>query len=114
MIHYENPECKDIDEFSDDVNRVKYLKSLFNRYEQEGDFKSRLVLNHIIVFKNVFGILPATRILFFRIDERYHSILKTCLSFLEILPPNIPDIEISNIPIDHIVLNKLRKELWTN
>ena len=27
--HYENPECKDMDEFSEDVNRIKYLKRLF-------------------------------------------------------------------------------------
>ena len=111
MTHYENPECKDIEEFSEDVNRVKYLKRLFSRYEQEGDFKSRLIVNHLIVFNNVFGTLPATRILFYKMEERYYSMLKTCLMFLNILPPNIPDVEISNIPMDHQILRKLKEDL---
>ncbi|HCT52622.1 MAG TPA: hypothetical protein DF712_09190 [Balneola sp.] len=49
LRNYENPECKDIDEFSEDVNRIKYLKRLFSRYEQDNDFKSRLIVNHLIV-----------------------------------------------------------------
>jgi len=109
ILHYENPECRDMDEFSEDVNRIKYLKRLFSRYEQEGDLKSRLILNHLIIFNNVFGLVPASRILFYKVEERYYPILKTCLIFLDKLPTYIPEVELEIIPIDHKVMRELEK-----
>ena len=111
LMHYENPECKDIEEFSEDVNRIKYLKRLFSRYDQDGDFKSRLVVNHLIVFNNVFGVLPSARILFHRVEDKYHSVLKTCLMFLERLPREIPEVDLDSVPIDHKVLKILETEI---
>jgi len=107
--HYENPECKDMDEFSEDVNRIKYLKRLFSRYDQEGDLKSRLILNHLIIFNNVFGMMPACRILFFRVEEKYYPILKTSLVFLDKLPTYIPEVDLDSIPLDHKILLELEK-----
>ena len=109
ILHYENPECKDMDEFSEDVNRIKYLKRLFSRYDQDGDLKSRLILNHLIVFNNVFGMVPASRILFFRVEEKYYPILKTCLHFLDKLPTYIPELNLDLIPLDHKILIELEK-----
>jgi len=107
--HYENPECKDMDEFSEDVNRIKYLKRLFSRYDQEGDLKSRLILNHLIIFNNVFGMMPACRILFFRVEKKYYPILKTSLVFLDKLPTYIPEVDLDSIPLDHKILLELEK-----
>lgn len=107
--NYENPECKDMDEFSEDVNRIKYLKRLFSRYDQEGDLKSRLILNHLIIFNNVFGMMPACRILFFRVEEKYYPILKTSLVFLDKLPTYIPEVDLDSIPLDHKILLELEK-----
>lgn len=109
--HYNNPECKDIDEFAEDVNRIKYIKRLFSRYEQDDDFKSRLIANHLIVFSNVFGMHPSCRILFYKIEERYHSILKTCLLHLNILALPIPEVNINSIPINHQILRKMEEDL---
>jgi len=111
LQNYENPDCRDIDEFSEDVSRIKYLKRLFSRYEQDDDFKSRLIVNHLIVFNNVFGVLPSARILFHKIEEKYYSTLKTCLLFLDRLPPEIPELDLDQIPIDHKVLKKLKEEI---
>lgn len=111
IYNYKNPDCKDIDEFAEDVNRIKYIKRLFSRYEQDDDFKSRLIANHLIVFNNVFGPVASCRILFYKIEERYHSILKTCLIHLNILALPIPEININSIPIDHRVLKQLEREL---
>ena len=109
--NYENPECKDMEEFSEDVNRIKYLKRLFGRYEQEGDLKSRLILNHLIIFNNVFGLVPASRILFYKVERRYYSILKTCLYFLCKLPLRIPEIDLDEVPLDHKILKILERDL---
>ena len=111
LQNYENPECKDIDEFSEDVNRIKYLKRLFSRYEQDDEFKSRLVVNHLIVFNNVFGVFASARILFYRVEEKYHPVLKTCLNFLDRLPLTIPEVDLDKIPTDPKILKKLQEEI---
>ena len=109
--NYRNPECRDIEEFSEEVNRIKYLKRLFSRYDQDNDFKCRLVVNHLIVFSNVFGDVPSCRILFFKVEEKYHHILKTCLVYMNILPDDIPELDISSIPLDIKILKKLETEI---
>ena len=50
MKNYNNPSCKNIEEFQEDFNRIKYVKRLFNRYETTGVLRERLILNHIITF----------------------------------------------------------------
>ena len=57
--HYNNPECMDVDEFKEDLSRFKYLKRLLRRYEVDHDPQYRLILNHLIVIYNVFGIEAA-------------------------------------------------------
>ena len=61
------------------------------------EIKERLVINHLIVIYNVFGASSATRILFYKIDEKYHSILKTFLIFLNYMPKTILGIRGKNI-----------------
>ena len=53
---YDNPNCHNINEFYDDLNKFKYLKKLFYRYRVDGVLKERLITNHIIVLQNVFGV----------------------------------------------------------
>jgi hypothetical protein len=53
--HYENPQCYDSDEFYDDLKRFKYIKRLFGKYEESGELRERLILNHLIILYNVFG-----------------------------------------------------------
>ena len=57
-------------EFESDLKRTKYLKRLFRRYKSSGILKERLILNHIILLNNVFGIEACARILFYKIDEQ--------------------------------------------
>ena len=37
--HYDNPACKGIAEFNDDLKRFRYLKRLFNKYTAGKDLK---------------------------------------------------------------------------
>ena len=67
MKEYNNPQCTDAEEFNDDLKKIKYIKRLLNQYVSEGVLKERLLLNHIIIFYNVFPPTAATRILFFKI-----------------------------------------------
>ena len=73
-------------EFEDDLLRIKYVKRLLRKYRQTGEFKERLVLNHIIILSNVFGVHPTVNMLFFKIDKEDYPLLKTILLFLNFMP----------------------------
>jgi hypothetical protein len=112
MKSYTSPHCI-MSEFEGDIKRTKYLKKLFRRYKISKDLKERLILNHLILLYNVFGVEPATRILFYRIDERDYDILKTFLIYLNYMPDKIVGINgktifSSEILIDMDVANILR------
>ena len=109
MKNYSNPSCKNVEEFQEDFNRIKYVKRLFNRYEQSGVLRERLILNHIITIYNVFGVDASSRMLFNRLDERQYSILKTFLVYLNYCPEQkFDNIDVVSIPLDATIIKKLR------
>ena len=93
------------EEFEDDLKRFKYLKRLFRKYDTSKEFKSRLIINHIIVLANVFGIDAATTLLFFKIDKQHWSILKTILIFLDYMPED----EMIDLETDQNVMEELKR-----
>ena len=110
---YNSPSCEGIDEFNEDMNRIKYIKRLLGRYSQKGILKERLILNHMIILGNLFGPVPTCRILFFRIEEKLHSSLRTLLDFLNYLPElpdEIPEFSMKDIPTD-LTIVKILKEM---
>ena len=94
-----------IEELEDDMKRFKYLKRLFRKYDTSKEFKSRLIINHIIILANVFGIDAATTLLFFKIDKQHWSILKTILIFLNYMPEK----DMVDIEIDQNVMEELKR-----
>ena len=111
---YSNPQCISIEEFYDDMKRIKYIKRLFNRYVGTGEIKERLLLNHIVIFYNVFSVESGTRILFCKLDENLYPILKTFLVYFGYMPERVfgingSDIISSDISIDNNVAQLLRK-----
>ena len=105
MKHYDNPACVDEQEFLDDMKRFKYLKRLFRKYETSKDLKARLIINHIIILTNVFGVDAATTLLFFKIEKNHWTILKTFLVYLHFMP----ETDLIHRPIDRKVLIELGK-----
>lgn len=85
--HYDNPHCSDIAEFEEDLKRFQYLRKLFGRYKQSGELKERLILNHLIILYNCFG-LGTTNMLFMKLDE-YHEYLKPFVEYLNFMPTYI-------------------------
>jgi hypothetical protein len=81
MNCYDNPSCHDISEFEEDLKRFQYLRKLFNRYSQFGELRERLILNHLIILYNVFG-LNASNMLFMKLDG-YHEYLKPFTDYLK-------------------------------
>ena len=114
IMSYDNLQCVDMEEFEDDVKIPKYIKRLINRYYSVGELKERLLLNHIILFYNVFEREAATRILFFKMDKDDYPILKTFLTFLNFMPEvveliNGRNIVNSDIPVCQEVVDRLRE-----
>ena len=105
MKHYDNPSCVDEAEFLDDLKRFKYLKRLFRKYDTSEELKVRLIINHIIVLSNVFGVDATTTLLFFKIEQKHWSLLKTFLVYLHFMPEN----DLIEVPINHSALGKIGK-----
>lgn len=104
MKSYTSPHCI-MSEFEGDLKRTKYLKKLFRRYKATTELKERLILNHLILLYNVFNVEPATRILFYKIDERDYDILKTFLLYLNYMPTKVLGINGKNIDSSDILIN---------
>ena len=111
MKHYSNSSNTE-EEFYEDISRIRYIKRLLGRYETKNVLKERLILNHIIILGNVFGPLNTSRILFYKLEKKLHSYLKTFLLFLNYLPENnqeIPEVDINEIPVELNIVKVLRK-----
>lgn len=103
--HYDNPTFSDVDEFYEDLKRFKYIKRLVNRYLDNDDLGERLILNHLIVVFNAFGIEAGLNILKLKLDERHWPVIKPFLIFLNYIKND----ELIEISMDKTVVERLRK-----
>ena len=118
--HYSNPANGNknvLSEFQDDIARINSLKKLFGKYKKRNNLNERLILNHLIILGNVFGVEFSVKLLFELIPKEYYSVLKTFLLFLQYLDEKKPSIEnidgsgvfdIIVIPIDLEIAKVLR------
>ena len=102
---YNNPECMDIEEFKDDLSRFKYIKRLLRRYADHKDLQERLILNHLIVIYNVFGIKAANKMIWFKVEPEHYHFIKPFLVFLHFLPLS----DKVEIGMDERIVEVLRK-----
>jgi hypothetical protein len=110
---YNSPNCLD-SEFEEDYKRIRYIKRLLHRYRLHGGLKERLILNHLIVAQNVFGVSGTTRMLFYNIDMKDYSAMKTFLVYTSAMPAivrgiNGKDILSSDILLDPFLVDILRR-----
>ena len=105
--HYDNPTLQKEQEFYDDIKRFKYLKRLFRKYKATENIKIRLVLNHVIVLANVFGVEAACVLLLYKVEKMYWSYLKSVLVYLDYLYPH----ELNDVKTDKNIDELLKEEL---
>ena len=72
-------------EFTEDYKAFRYIKRLLQRYVTIGELRENLILNHINIIYNVFGIEAGTRLMFFKADKTAYPALKTFLVFLKVI-----------------------------
>ena len=102
--NYYSPRCIDAEEFFDDLNRFKYVKRLVNRYNRGQELGVNLVLNHITVITNVFGIEAGLKMLEYKIGLQDWSIVKPFLVYLRAIKED----EYTDISMDEFVVDQLR------
>jgi len=105
LHNYDNPQADGEEEFQDDVKRFKYLKRLFRKWKTTGELKTRLIINHIVVLHNVFGVEVCCTLLLFKIEREFWVILKTFLFYLNY----IKDEELKSVKINKTILKSLQE-----
>jgi hypothetical protein len=108
--YYFNSECSGKNEFVDDLKRIKYIKRLLQKIHKHKTLKSireRLIINHLIILRNVFGDQNCGRILFFKLEPKLHSYLKSFTVFLEFSIQNTKEMNYSDLNTDPRVDRKL-------
>ena len=103
--HYYKPQFSDIEEFYEDLKRFKYIKRLVNRYLDSGELGERLILNHLIVIFNSFGIEASLNMLDLKLDVRHWPVIKPFLIFLKYIEND----QYIGISMDQTVIERLRK-----
>ena len=103
--HYSNPTFSDIEDFHEDLKRFKYIKRLLNRYLETDDLSERLILNHLIVIFNMFGIEAALNILDLKLEQKHWPVVKPFLIFLKYIKND----QYTGITMDPSVVEALRK-----
>jgi len=103
--NYYNPTCIDAEEFYEDIKRFKYLKRLVKRYEDGGKLSVNLIMNHLVVIFNVFGVQSGLKMLEYKvITEQNLSIIKPFLVYLNVIEND----KYTGTPMDNHVVEKLR------
>ena len=105
MKYCENPQCLSEQDFHNDLKIIKYIKRLLNRYLETDELPERLILNHLIVVFNVFGIEAALNILEFKLEDKHWPVMKPFLIFLNYIKND----QYTGITMDPEVVNVLRK-----
>lgn len=105
--NYDNPQAVTREDFERDLNHFKYIKRLLKRYQNTGQLKVQLILNHFIVLYNVFGE-AATPMFFYKIEKELWPPIKSFIIFLNKLP-EYPKCYIHDVKVDLECLKELYK-----
>jgi hypothetical protein len=114
MKNYANPQCVDIEDFYEDLNRISYVRRLFVKYKKNNSLRERLILNHLIILYNVFSAQEISNLLFFKIEREYWSALKTFLVYLNFMPERLLFLDnyiimTTDIALDDNIIDILRR-----
>jgi len=103
--NYRNPQCVGgIAEFESDLQAFKYVKKLINKYLTTDQLSYRLIMNHVILIYNVFGIEAANKMMEFKMGHKHWTVLKPILLYLDYIGPT----DYINVTQDQAVIEELR------
>jgi len=106
MKFYDNPQAITIEDFQSDLKRIRYIKKLLKKYKNNGELKTHLVLNHLIILFNVFNEATIP-LLFYNLEQELWPCIKSFLVFLNRFP-EYPRTQIHDVKIDEECLKQLQ------
>lgn len=99
---YNNPLCTGADEFKKDMKHFVYILKFLNKLDPvpQECAKFRLMINHVIILRNLFGNIPTARMLFFYYPEKHHRVIAAVLEYLQFLPAphQVPETDLYKNP----------------
>lgn len=102
-------------EIYDDLKSINIIKKSINLYNSNNNdnLQLRIILNHILILVNVFGVSCSLNLLLYKLSKEYFSIIKTFYYFLHLINKETSNIEIlvdydlNNIELDRNIYQKL-------
>ena len=104
---YDNPQSVTREDFESDIKRIRYVKRLLKRYQNNGELKVHLILNHLIILFNVFNEATVP-LLFYNLDEELWPAIKSFLIFLNRVS-EYPKTKVNEIEADEYCLQQLKE-----
>ena len=104
---YDNPQSVTREDFESDLKRIRYVKRLLKRYQNNGELKVHLILNHLIILFNVFNEATVP-LLFYNLDEELWPAIKSYLIFLNLVS-EYPKTKVNEIEADEYCLQQLKE-----
>ena len=104
---YDNPQSVTREDFESDLKRIRYVKRLLKRYQNNGELKVHLILNHLIILFNVFNE-ASVPLLFYNLDEELWPAIKSFLIFLNRVS-EYPKTKVNEIEADEYCLQQLKE-----
>ena len=86
--------------------KVQHTVVVDEPFKVYGEMRERLIINHIVILYNLFGPEAATKMLFFKIEKKFWTQLKTFLVFLNYLSEE----SYVDVPLDQTVILSLRRK----
>ena len=106
-VNYNDFHSEGTEDFVEDLKRIKYIKRLLSSHAVGKALKIRLMLNHCIVLVNQFGSFATARILFYKLDAKFHDIIATVLYQVNALHEDME----SMITLDQNIIKLISEEL---
>ena len=104
---YDNPQSVTREDFESDLKRIRYVKRLLKRYQNNGELKVHLILNHLIILFNVFNEATVP-LLFYNLDEELWPAIKSFLIFLNRVS-EYQKTKVNEIEADEYCLQQLKE-----
>ena len=104
---YDNPQSVTREDFESDLKRIRYVKRLLKRYQNNGELKVHLILNHLIILFNVFNEATVP-LLFYNLDEELWPAIKSFLIFLNRVS-EYPKTKVNELEADEYCLQQLKE-----
>jgi len=104
---YMNKSCFSKEEFYEDLRKAQYARKLAKKVLSEKEVNIRLLLNHVILFTNVFEMKAAKQMLMFGCNEDEKAVFKTVFTYLGFTKPEeMPEVKYNSRTA--IMLKELR------